>query len=392
MSSSRRILITGLSTYYGGRLAQALEADPEIETVIGVDPEEPTVELERAEYVRVGTQHGLLRRIVQAAEIDTVVDTRLIVDSGRSSPRAAHEANVVGTTNILAACSGADSPVRKVVVKSSAHYYGAHRDDPAFFTEDVRRPRPVGTGIERDVVDAEDAVRVFGERHPETTVTVLRFTHGLGPDRRTSHTALLSLPVVLGILGFDPRFQFIHQEDVVGVLEHAVRETLPGPYNAAADGVLALSEVASLLGKPYLPVISPVATGLAASALRPLGVPLTPEVLDGLRYGRGLDNRRLKASGYELRFTSRETVQKFAEHLRVRHLTDALQAPYRYEREVEAFLRYSPSVSQGAGAGRLARLDPRQLTELARMLEAVTAERGTANVAPGTTAPSDDDA
>ncbi len=40
---------------------------------------------ERTEFVRVGTQHALLRRIVQAAEIDTVVDTRLVVDRPRAA-------------------------------------------------------------------------------------------------------------------------------------------------------------------------------------------------------------------------------------------------------------------------------------------------------------------
>src|SRR5438034_10095786 len=88
---SRRVLITGLSTYWGGRLALALEQDPAIETVIGVDSRDPRVELERTEFVRVGTQHALIRRIVQAAEIDTVIDTRLVVDSIWTSPRDAHE-------------------------------------------------------------------------------------------------------------------------------------------------------------------------------------------------------------------------------------------------------------------------------------------------------------
>jgi len=35
--SSKRILLTGLSTYWGGRLAQALERDPAVEAIIGVD-------------------------------------------------------------------------------------------------------------------------------------------------------------------------------------------------------------------------------------------------------------------------------------------------------------------------------------------------------------------
>jgi UDP-glucose 4-epimerase len=75
-----------------------------------------------------------------------------------------------------------------------------------------------------------------------------------------------------------------------------------------------------------------------------------PEMLAQLRFGRGVDNRRLKASGAPMRHTTRETVQAFAEHLRVAAIKDHGSAPYRYEREVEEFLRYSPSVRREADA------------------------------------------
>jgi UDP-glucose 4-epimerase len=342
--AGRRILVTGVSTFWGGRLAQALESDPGVEVIIGVSAEDPTCELHRTEFVRVGNHHALLRRIVQAAEIDTVVDARMVVDSSTAPPRLAHENNVVGTMNILAACSGPDSPVRKLVFKSSAHYYGTARDDPAFFTEDMRRPHPPATPIERDIVDAESAVSAFAARNRGVVVTILRFANGLGSELRTSHTALLGLPVVPAILGFDPRYQFIHSDDIVGVLAHAAREDLPGIHNAAADGVLVLSEVASLLGKPMAPLLPPFGTGAATRVLRTLGLRIPPEMLSQLRYGRGLDNRRLKAAGYEFAYTTRETVLKLAEAQRVAPLRDAGAGPYRYEREVEEFLRYSPSV------------------------------------------------
>jgi UDP-glucose 4-epimerase len=339
-----RVLVTGVSSFWGGKLAQALERDDDVEVIIGVSPEDPTLELERTEYVRVGTQHALLRRIVQAAQIDTVVDSRLIVDSTRASARETHEANVIGTMNILAACSGPDSPVRKFVFKSAAHYYGCEQDDPAFFTERMQRPHPPRTMLERDIVEAEKAVGSFAERNAGVTVTTLRFVNGLGPTLRTAHSALLSLPVVPSVLGFDPRYQFIHEDDIVAVLEHAVRDDLPGIYNAAGDGVLVLSEIASLLGKPMAPVIPPYGAGLVMRALQPLGIHVPPEMLAQLRFGRGVDNRRLKAAGAPLRHTTRETVQAFAEHLRVAAVKGDGSAPYRYEREVEEFLRYSPSV------------------------------------------------
>src|SRR4051794_18980156 len=183
----RRILITGVSNHWGGRLAQVLEADPDNEAIIAVAPDDPSCPLERTEYVRVGTQHGLLRRIVQAARIDTVVDTRLIVDSsiaGRVGRSQAHEMNVLGTMNVLAACGGPDSPVTRFIFKSSAHYYGCGRDAPSFFTEDMQRPPPPRTPIEADIVEAEHAVQDFAARNRDVTVTTLRFANGLGPDIR----------------------------------------------------------------------------------------------------------------------------------------------------------------------------------------------------------------
>ncbi len=345
---SRRILITGLSTHWGGRLARALEADPSVEAIIGVDNEEPSVELERTEYVKVGTQHALLRRVVEAAEIDTVIDTRLVVDSATTSARKAHENNVIGTMNVLAACSGTGSTVRKVLFKSSTHFYGSEQDDPGFFDESMGRPHPPRTPIERDILEAEASVAEFADKKPGVSVTILRFANVLGPAVRTSHIDLFSLPAVPMILGFDPRYQFVHEDDVVHALEHAAQRELGGVYNVAGDGVLALTEVAGLLGKAYLPILPPWGTGIAASVARRMGVSIPPEMLAQLRFGRGVDNRRFKAAGFEYGYTSREAVLALAEHLRLHPLLRSGAEPYRYEREVEEFLRWSPNVRNGS--------------------------------------------
>lgn len=349
---ARRVLVTGVARQWGARLTQALEASPQIEAVIAVDSDDPVDEFERAEFVRVGTQYSLIRRIVAAAEIDAVVDTRLIVDS-LTAPRAvAHEVNVIGTMNIVAACSGADSPVRRLVLKSSAHFYGCAQDDPAFFREEHSRRRPPETAIERDVVEAEASVAEFAEARPDVTVTVLRCANVLGPELVTSHVRLLGLPVVPIIAGFDPRYQFVHEEDVVRALEHVTHNTLPGRFNVAADGVLALSEVIDLLGKRPAPLLPPWGTRLAAVGLRATGLPLSDEMLNQLRFGRGLDNRKLKATGFEYRYTTREAVLKLAERLRVGPRVNRDGSPYQYEREVEEFLRHSPHARRSSGPDR----------------------------------------
>jgi UDP-glucose 4-epimerase len=344
---SRRVLITGLSTYWGGGLVHALAQNPTTETVIGIDRRPPKLALERTEFVQVSDAHSLIRRIVEAAEIDTIVDTRLVVDSIVTSRTRAHENNVIGTMNVLAAAGGPSSPVRKLVFKSSARYYGAEQDDPAFFTEAMRRPHTPGTPIERDICEAEANVSDFRHKNPDTTVTVLRFANALGPDLKTSWQSYLNLPVIPTILGFDPRVQFIHEDDMANCLEHAVKYDLDGTFNCAGDGVLVLSEVADLLGKTMVPVLPPWGTGLATQGLRRAGVPIQSEMLPSLRFGRALDNRRYKATGFVYQHTTRETVLRLREQQRLEPiLRGAVGTSYRYESAVEEFLRFSPSVRQ----------------------------------------------
>jgi UDP-glucose 4-epimerase len=187
-------------------------------------------------------------------------------------------------------------------------------------------------------------VAEFREKNPDVCVTVFRFANVLGPDVDTAHTRMFDLPLIPMILGFDPRYQFAHEDDVVNALLHASLHDLPGIFNVAGDGVLAFTEVCSLLGKQFVPILPPWGTGIASQALRRFGVVIPPDMLKQLRFGRGLDNRRFKATGFGYRYTTRETVQKLGEHLRLQPILAGVREPYRYEREVEEFLRWSPYV------------------------------------------------
>src|SRR3977135_2407828 len=128
----RRVLITGLGSFWGGRVAEAMERDPDVEGIGGVDTREPSVPLERTEFVRADQSYSILSRIVRATQVDTILHTFLVVDSTRMSGRVLHEVNVIGTLNLLAAAGAAGSPVRQVVVKSSTLVYGSSYQDPVW--------------------------------------------------------------------------------------------------------------------------------------------------------------------------------------------------------------------------------------------------------------------
>src|SRR6478736_2739412 len=172
-----RALVTGLSTYWGGRLAQALEQRSDVEVVVGVD---------------------------------TNVHTHLVVDSTRATTRTLHEINVIGTMNLLAAAGAPGSPVRKVVLKSSGLVYGASKADPYCFREEMSRTGPATTPVERSLLEVEAFVRDFADDNPHVDVSLLRFANVLGDDLETPFAAALRRPLVPEVFGFDPRVQFVH--------------------------------------------------------------------------------------------------------------------------------------------------------------------------------------
>jgi len=342
--ASRRVLVTGLGSFWGGRVAQALEADPSVEVIVGLDTTEPNIELERTEYVRVDANYSILARIVKATQVDTIVHTFLVVDPTQMSRRAMHEINVIGTMNLFAAASAAGSTVRNVVVKSATLVYGCSAEDPTWFTEDMGPSKPLRSPVERSLESVEGYVRDFAEDNPHVSVSLMRFANVIGQEIITPLTRALELPVVPSVFGFDPRFQFVHEDDVIRSILFVLHNNLPGVYNVAGDGLLPWSEVARICGKRTAP-ISPIGTGAILWPWKRLGLlDLPDEYLQLLRYGRGVDNRKLQEAGFHFEYTSAQAVQAFIEAARLRNTVGDHQPSYRYERDVEQFFRHSPAV------------------------------------------------
>ena len=340
----RRVLVTGLSSFWGGRVAKTLEADPDVDVIVGLDTKPPRIELERTEFVRADQSYSILSRIVKAAQIDTVLHTFLVVDSTRMSGRALHEINVIGTMNLLAAAGAAGSPVRQVVVKSSTLVYGATHQDPHWFREETPRTRTPRTRVERSLAEVEGYLRDFAEDNPHVTITLLRFSNVLGGDIVTPITKALSLPAVPVVFGYDPMMQFVHEDDVVRSIQFVMQNGISGIYNVAGDGRVPWSEVITMAGKRrlYLP---PVRTAWAAAPFSRLGVIDMPdELLSLLRYGRGADNRRLKNAGFRYSYTTAGAVDSFVKAQRLRSTVGETDREYQYERDVENFFRHSPAV------------------------------------------------
>ncbi len=343
----RRVLITGLDTFWGGRMAQALENDPGVEMIMGMGTREPKVPLERTEFVRADQTYSILNRIVRATQVDTIVHTFLETNSVRVSSRVLHEINVIGTLNLLAAAGSPGTPVRQVVVKSSTHVYGASEKDPTWFHEQTPRNAPVRTQLERSLIEVEALVRDFAEDNPHLVVSVLRFANVLGSDIVTPISANLRRRLLPCIAGYDPLVQFVEEDDVVRSLEHVTRQRIAGLFNVAGAGKLPWSEVASLGGAHLLP-LPPFNPRTFARPLVRLGVVQFPAEMETvLRYGRGVDTSKLIETGFTYRYSSAGAVESFARANNLRRAVGDHEPGYQYEQDVEQFFRHSPAVVRG---------------------------------------------
>ncbi|MCW3020912.1 MAG: hypothetical protein JWR30_234 [Conexibacter sp.] len=318
----RRVLITGVSSPLGARVATRLASDPNVEHVVGLDTRRPPgVLAQRITYVEADLRSGDLAGTLKLAAPHVVVhqDVVQFPEPGRSA-RSLHDLNVIGTLRLLAAC-GELPGLRALVVRGSASIYGSAPDAPAFFTEDLARAATLHTRFQRDVGELERLVEAFARRHPSVICTVLRPQPTIGATIDNPIMNLFRAPVVPTFLGFDPRLQFILDEDLVGAVAAAVDHPVRGPVNIAGDGTVSLARTLRRLGRRSLPIAAP-AYGAVVGGLARIGSlpPINDDIVRYLRNGRGVDTTRMRR---DLRFVPTHTTAE---------AIDAVAATIRAER------------------------------------------------------------
>ncbi|MGB9378252.1 MAG: NAD-dependent epimerase/dehydratase family protein [Mycobacteriales bacterium] len=317
---ARTILVTGVSRDLGSRLAASLAERSSVRRVIGVDAVAPTgaalKTLGRAEFVRADIRHPRIAALMSSAGVDTIVHLNVSATPGLSGGRSSmKEMNVLGTMQLLAAAQQTEG-LRRLVLKSTTAVYGSSKRDPALFTEDTEPTATPRSGYGKDAVEIEGYVRAFGRRRPDVAVTVLRFANFIGPRTTSPMVSYLSLPVVPTILGFDPRLQFVHEDDSLEVLRMSVRGNRSGVFNVAGDGILLLSQAIRRSGRVPVPVPPPVISVLARFARSTGLVDFSPEQMAFLNFGRVVDTSRLQNEfGYRPRHTTASAFADFASRL-----------------------------------------------------------------------------
>lgn len=309
-AKDRIVAITGIHGMAARRLIQRLEREPACRRLVLIDVRPPPFPVRGAAFHEIDLTEPLADTVVadvlRRERVDTVVHLAL-----REAPRAhdegAHELDAVGTMYVLNAIAdnlAHEGNVARLVTSTTAMVYGASPSNPAYMAEDHPLDGGEQGAFVRDKVDVERQLDAF-RRQFGLPVCVLRPAWIVGGGGETLATRLLRDRPALGVLGFDPLFQLLHVDDLVDALVHAVQDTVDGPFNLAAPGVLPLSAILRLAGRTRFSLPSPLAYPLADVLWRAWGI--GPGVsLDYLRYLWVVDRERAAAElGVRPRFDVR---------------------------------------------------------------------------------------
>jgi len=183
--------------------------------------------------------------------------------------------------------------VKHVVFVGRHTYYGAAPDAPLFHQEDEP---PMGLSSFPELADLVAADLYAGSalwRYPEFTTTVLRFVYTLGTTGHGTLATFLRGSRVPTILGYDPLFQFMHEEDHVGALAHTLEKRPRGVFNVAGPQPVPLSVVIKETGRTNVPLPEIVLN----AALGRFGLPrLPPGALEHIKYPVTIDGAAFRAA------------------------------------------------------------------------------------------------
>ena len=306
------VAVTGASGYIGCRLLHELEKDEELARVVAIDTRPLPIPFHNITSERLDVSQPI-DDTFRENRIDTVVHLAFILRPGRNRREldAIRRANVNSVKSVLNACISAK--VKNFIYLSSHTVYGAHKDNPMPLTEDaVLRPSPrFQYGGDKSLCEGE--VQKFAGENPDVSVTILRSCIVMGPGADNYVTRAFFKPVLLGVMGYDPPLQFVHEDDVAKLLHSFIVEPRPGTFNAAGEGVVHYSRMAHLTHRKLLFLPSALALPLTQLTWK-LGIQRDAPAagLDFIRYPLVVSTGKLKSrTGFRFFYTSEEALLAF---------------------------------------------------------------------------------
>ncbi|MCD1647069.1 SDR family oxidoreductase [Marinobacter adhaerens] len=200
-------------------------------------------------------------------QFDGVIHMGRIMSSQLTRMRR-YNANVLGTQKLLDLSH--KYGIKRVVVLSTFHVYGAVAYNPALIDEAAPLK---SAGLSADLIDSvelENLANIYLWRYPELNITILRPCNIVGPGVRNTISTLLASERAPVLAGFSPMMQFIHIDDMADAIVLAYKKPTRGVYNVAPQDWVAYQHALKLCGckRIQVPSIPPMIPKMILGTLK----------------------------------------------------------------------------------------------------------------------------
>ena len=263
----KSILIIGASGGLAQIVANLLSKTYPNAKILGIDSRIPasTYKKSNMHFTRIRYTRGNFEKLFRNNDFDVVYHLARMSHAINPSGHKMEERlnlNIMGTGRIIDLSY--KHKVKKLLILSTHHVYGALPDNPVFIAEEAPLRASIVHPELRDVTEMDQlAVSKMWQYQNEMEIIITRPCNIIGPTINNTITRYLTAPIAPLGIDYNPMFQFIHEFDMAHILVDSLVYLSTGVYNIARDDVISIREARKLIGNTSLPVpliaLSPMA-------------------------------------------------------------------------------------------------------------------------------------
>jgi UDP-glucose 4-epimerase len=301
------IAVTGCASRFGRVLLPLLEADPQIERIVGFDLVAPEGQFAKLAFHQRDVRDAGIGELL--AGCDALVHLAFVVGRPYAMPlQEAADINLRGTWNVCEAA--ARTGVRKLVVSSSIAAYGILPDNPPSVTEEQPLRGLYNAFYYAQHKHANELwLDTLQLRYPQLIISRLRPCIVMGPHQFAAGTLQVMDGNYLTPAGArSAPTQYVHEDDLAAAFHLMLARDLPGAYNVTGDEPATTSHMAELAGLMVMEIPDSMYRQGAIELWKSGQSVFGPEWVSAESGESSLicANAKLKAAGWTPRYTSGE--------------------------------------------------------------------------------------
>jgi UDP-glucose 4-epimerase len=245
-----KVAVTGSSGYLGQLVLRALDADPTVESILGLDVRPSGFSSPKLTHRFADVRTANFRHRFDGC--DAIYHLAFIVQPPPGmSMDTIEEINVAGSRRVFDGAVAATVP--KIVYASSVAAYGAHPDNPGGLTEDdPLRPNP-DWYYSRTKGHVEQMLDTLQRNQPDLLIVRFRPCIFLGPTTNNTLGKMFARPLML-LVGGDDLVDLCWDADVAEAFRLGLHHDRSDSFNLAGADPRSIKDYARLLGRRAVPV------------------------------------------------------------------------------------------------------------------------------------------